>query len=77
MNTQEFNLNKEHKDEMCAQIRQFFLEERGEEIGDLAALMVLEFFTAKLGAHFYNLGVQDSYRYISLKLEDLFEIEKK
>jgi uncharacterized protein (DUF2164 family) len=61
---------------MCAQIRKIFLEERGEEIGDLASLMVLEFFTDKLGPHFYNLGIQDSYRYMSQKLEDLFEIEK-
>lgn len=76
MNSKTFKLEKEVKDEMCDYIKEYFLEERGEEIGDLAALMVLEFFIEKLGPHFYNLGVQDSYQYMSQKLEDLFEIEK-
>ncbi|WP_404329874.1 DUF2164 domain-containing protein [Mesobacillus maritimus] len=77
MSEKRFELSKSTKEEMAAEIQKYFMEERGEELGDLAARLMLDFITEKLGPHFYNLGVQDSYRFMSQKLEDLFEIEKK
>jgi len=77
MSAKRFELSKSTKDEMVAEIQTYFMDERGEELGDLAARLMLDFITQKLGPNFYNLGVQDSYRFMSQKLEDLFEIEKK
>ncbi|MBY0097062.1 DUF2164 domain-containing protein [Mesobacillus maritimus] len=77
MSAKMFELPKSTKEEMAAAIQTYFMEERGEELGDLAAVLMLDFITEKLGPTFYNLGVQDSYRFMSQKLEDLFEIEKK
>jgi uncharacterized protein (DUF2164 family) len=77
MSAKRFELSKSTKEEMAAEIQTYFMEERGEELGDLAARLMLDFITEKLGPTFYNLGVQDSYQYLSQKLEDLFEIEKR
>ncbi|WP_257985011.1 DUF2164 domain-containing protein [Bacillus sp. T33-2] len=76
MAAKKFILNKETRDEMAGLIQKYYFEERGEELGDLGAMMLLDFITEKLGPHFYNLGVQDSYQYLSEKMEDLFDLQK-
>ncbi len=69
-------LSKDKKDNMIAAIKEYFLEEREEDLGDLAAVLILDFFIEKLAPEIYNQGVQDSYRYMNEKIQDLFEIQK-
>lgn len=69
-------LSKDKKKQMIEDIKEYFLEEREEEIGDLAASMVLDFVINKLAPEFYNKGIEDSYRYMSDKIEDLLGLEK-
>ena len=57
-------LNKDKKDYMIAAIKEYFLNEREEDLGDLAAALILDFFIEKLAPEIYNQGVQDSYIYI-------------
>ncbi|WP_164667945.1 DUF2164 domain-containing protein [Virgibacillus doumboii] len=71
-----FDLPKEKKDEMVGSIQKYFLEERGEEIGDLAGILILEFIMEEVAPVFYNLGVEDSHAYFTEKLDDLFGIMK-
>ncbi|PAV30941.1 hypothetical protein CIL05_04295 [Virgibacillus profundi] len=71
-----FELTKEQKDEMIGSIKGYFEKERDEEIGDLAAMLMLEFFMEELAPMFYNIGVADSHAYLHEKLEDIFEIQK-
>ncbi|KJS87194.1 MAG: hypothetical protein JM58_05160 [Peptococcaceae bacterium BICA1-8] len=71
-----FNLSKDKKDYMISAIKEFFLKEREEEIGDLAALIILDFFTEKLAKEFYNQGVSNSYQFMYEKIEDLLGIQK-
>ncbi|WP_099159794.1 DUF2164 domain-containing protein [Virgibacillus ndiopensis] len=71
-----FDLSKEKKDEMVGLIQGYFEKERDEQIGELAAIMLLEFFMDELAPIFYNIGVEDSHAFISTKLEDIFEIQK-
>ncbi|CAM3904092.1 DUF2164 domain-containing protein [Mesobacillus zeae] len=71
-----FVLNKETKDALISEIQSYFYEERGEELGDLAALLILEFFMDKLAPHFYNLGIADAQKYLTGKLDDMYELEK-
>lgn len=69
-------LNKEKRNYMISAIRTYFLNEREEELGDLAANLILDFFIEKLGPEIYNQGVYDSYRYINTQIEDLLGIQK-
>ncbi|WP_352419091.1 DUF2164 domain-containing protein [Proteiniborus sp.] len=69
-------LSKEKKEKMIAAIIDYFAKERDEEIGYLAATLILDFITEKLGPEFYNQGVYDSYRRMSEMVEDLLEIQK-
>lgn len=71
-----FELTKEKKAGMVESIKRYFSEERDEEIGDLAAMLMLEFIMEEIAPVFYNLGVEDSHTYVDEKLDDLFGIMK-
>lgn len=71
-----FEITKEQKDEMAGLIKGYFETERGEDIGHLASLLILDFFVDELAPLFYNIGVEDSHAYLSSKLDDIFEIQK-
>ncbi|MBP1950534.1 DUF2164 domain-containing protein [Virgibacillus litoralis] len=71
-----FELTKEKKAGMVELLKRYFLEERDEEIGDLAAMLMLEFIIEEIAPVFYNLGVEDSHAYIGDKLDDMFGIMK-
>ncbi|MFA5522859.1 MAG: DUF2164 domain-containing protein [Tissierellales bacterium] len=69
-------LNKETKEKLIAEIIGYFAKERDEEFGYLAATLLLDFFTEKLGPEFYNQGVYDSYKRMNEMVEDILEIQK-
>ena len=71
-----FQIDDHAKNQMTDEIKRYFLEERGEELGDLAALLILEFVADKLGPHFYNNGIQDAHEFMSQRVEDIFELNK-
>ena len=59
---------------MIAEIKHYFAKERDEELGDLAAGMILDFITEKLAPAFYNQGVDNAYRYMKEATEDMLGI---
>ena len=61
---------------MIAEIKNYFSKEREEELGDLAAGLILDFIVKKLAPEFYNQGVSDSHRYLHDAAEDLLSIQK-
>jgi len=67
-------VTKERRSEMIAEIKNFFSKEREEEIGDLAAGIILDFILEKIAPELYNQGVDDSYRYIKDAAEDHLSI---
>ena len=71
----ELNISKEKKEEMIASIIRYFNNEREEELGTLAASMILDFFIEELAPEFYNQGVNEAYKYMSDRIEDLFSIQ--
>lgn len=71
-----FELTKEQKEDMIGSIKGFFEKERDEEIGDLAAILMLDFFIEELAPMFYNIGVEDSHAFLAAKLDDIYEIQK-
>ncbi len=70
----EFKWSKEKRKEYVEAIQNYFLEEREEEIGELAANFLLDFFAKVIGPDIYNQGVMDSYKYLNERLEDLLAL---
>lgn len=69
-------LSKEKKAEMVDELKEYFYKEREEELGDLAASLMIDFIAEKFGPEFYNQGVFDSYGYMMDRVEDLLGIQK-
>jgi uncharacterized protein (DUF2164 family) len=69
-------ITKEVRDEMVAEIKYYFSHERAEDIGDLAAGLILDFIQEKLAPAFYNQGVYDAHTYMQDAAEDLLSIQK-
>ena len=61
-------------------IQQYFEEERGEEIGNLAAEFLLEFFAAEVGPFIYNRAIHDALNTLKDNAAELeyrfYELEK-
>jgi len=69
-------VTKERRDEMVSDIKKYFSKEREEEIGDLAAGLILDFILEKLAPELYNQGVCDAHQYMQDAAEDLLSIRK-
>jgi len=74
-------LTKEMEAYIIGEIQSFFLQERDEEIGELAAHQVFEFFKEKIGPLFYNQALSDAKIIVEQKMlsieEDLYSLEKR
>jgi uncharacterized protein (DUF2164 family) len=51
-------LDPDARKEAIAKLQQFFRDERDEELGELAASLLLERIETDLAPHFFNLGVR-------------------
>lgn len=63
-------VDKQKKKVMIDSIKEYFYNEREEELGDLAAGMILDFFLEELAPEIYNKGVYDAYEYSLERIED-------
>jgi uncharacterized protein (DUF2164 family) len=54
-----------------ASIRQYFDEELGQEIGDLKAALVLDYFLAELAPAVYNSAIADAKSFFDERAADL------
>ena len=68
-------LSKEDREKLISEIQEYFLEERDEELGNLAAGFVLDFIIEHIAPTFYNQGIRDSIRYMNERVEDLYGLE--
>jgi uncharacterized protein (DUF2164 family) len=68
-------LTKEQRIDMVSAIKRYFKQERGEEVGDLGAGLILDFVIERLAPEFYNMGVNDSSKYMSDRIEDMISIQ--
>jgi uncharacterized protein (DUF2164 family) len=69
-------ISKEKRKEMISFIQSYFLKEREEDLGDLSAGLILDFFINELAPEFYNQGICDSIQYMNEKIEDMYELQK-
>ena len=64
-------LTKKEIDEIIPSIKKYIEEEFEEEIGDLKARLLLDYFMKEIGPYAYNRGVRDAETFMRLRLEDL------
>ena len=76
MKNNKIKLTSEKREYMISAIKNYFSNERDEDLGDLASGMILDFFIDELSTEFYNQGVYDSYVYMNDRCEDLLSIQK-
>jgi uncharacterized protein (DUF2164 family) len=68
-------LSREQRDLLINKLKEFFLNERDQEIGDLAASLILDFIIENIAPAFYNQGIQDCIAFMKDKMEDLYGLE--
>ncbi len=51
------NLSKDDREIVLARLRDHLREERGEEVGDLAAVLLYDFIASDIAPFFYNEGI--------------------
>jgi uncharacterized protein (DUF2164 family) len=68
-------IDKMKKEQLIEEIKKYFFNESGENIGNLMARMILEFFIETIGPTIYNQGVNDAHNYMKNKLDEVFELE--
>jgi uncharacterized protein (DUF2164 family) len=69
-------LSKEKRRACLEEIITFFKQNRGEEIGVIAAEDVLDFFLQNVGADIYNKSIEDSKQLLKKQFDDLeFNLE--
>lgn len=74
-NIRKVALSKEDREKLILEIQEYFLEEREEEIGKLAAGFILDFIIENIAPTFYNQGIRDSIKYMNERVEDLYGLE--
>ena len=67
----DIELGKEQRERSISLIKRYFDEEREEEIGDLAAGLLLDFVIERIGVYIYNQGLADAKKWFEKKLEEL------
>jgi uncharacterized protein (DUF2164 family) len=76
----EIEFSKEEKALIGRKIQLYFQEELEQEIGQLDAEFLLDFFAEEIGAYFYNRGLNDAQAVLEGRLDDIreaiYEIEK-
>ena len=65
------NLEKQQVEEIVPSIQRYISEESGEQIGNLNAELLLDYFMKEIAPYAYNRGVQDAEAFFREKLEDL------
>ncbi|MFB5067442.1 MAG: DUF2164 domain-containing protein [Candidatus Wallacebacter cryptica] len=68
-------LTMEERKQLIKSVQGFFLTERDQEIGELAAILIIDFMIEQLGPLYYNRGIEDAFKFMTDRLDDLRELE--
>ena len=63
--------------ELLREIKEYFLQERDEDLSDFQAENLLRFILHIIGPAIYNQGIFDAHRFMGEKLEDMLGLEKR
>ena len=70
-------LSTEHQQEALRDIKEYFFEERDEQLSDFQAQNLLDFILNRIGPSIYNQAIADAHAVMSNSVEDLFGLEKR
>lgn len=73
----EIKLGPEAEKEMLRATKEFFLNERDEELSDFQAAVLLDFMVRQIGPYFYNQAVAEAQALMTKKVEELYGLEKR
>ena len=69
----EISFSSDQKAVLVKAIQAWFAEELDQEIGSFPAEFLMDFFTDKIGAYYYNQGLQDAQQIFSERIEHIGE----
>lgn len=70
-NLNEIKLNDDQKKQIAAEIKAFYLDVRGEEIGIIEQQQILELFCEHLAPIIYNKALDDSLHWLKQQIGNL------
>lgn len=76
MNGKSIQLTKEQRLQMQQRLQDYFLRERMEELGDLAAGMLTDFIIDEMGYIIYNKAIEEVHRYMSERVEEVLDLQQ-
>ena len=56
------------------ELQTYFLQERDEELSELSAILLLDFISQKLAPMYFNKGIEESQKFMSERVEDLYAL---
>jgi uncharacterized protein (DUF2164 family) len=65
--------SREMKDELVKQIQVYFSTELSQKLGNFEAEFLLDFFSEKMGPHYYNQALRDVQKHLSIYVDTLNE----
>ena len=68
---EKIKLSDSQKEKLNAEIRAFYLDERGEEIGIIEQMQLLDLFEQKLAPIIYNRALDDAKRWYAQMMDNL------
>ncbi|MCA9730074.1 MAG: DUF2164 domain-containing protein [Candidatus Eisenbacteria bacterium] len=64
-------LPKEARERLQGSLKKYFQENMEEEIGDLKAMLMVDFFLREIGPSVYNQAISDAQSYLNDRVADL------
>lgn len=64
-------LSDDARKQAVASLRRYFQEELGQEVGDLKASFLLDYFLAEVGPTVYNTAIADAQKFFAERTADL------
>lgn len=72
MEQKKIKLTKDQEKKAVDELVAWFETERGENLGNLEGLMMLEYLLEKIGPVVYNQAIADAQHYLEEKTEDMY-----
>ncbi len=64
-------LSDSEKERLNSEIKAFYLDERGEEIGIIEQLQLMELFERRMAPIIYNRALEDAKRWFAARMDNL------
>ncbi|KUO76736.1 MAG: hypothetical protein APF81_11650 [Desulfosporosinus sp. BRH_c37] len=73
----EIELTREVRTVLVESLKSYYWNERNEELNNLGAELLLDFIINEIGPYIYNKAIDDSYAYMSERIEDMLGLQKR